>query len=490
MTITAEDLSKLDPVYLIALKWKLEWKETARPTQVPPPGNWSIFGALAGRGFGKTLLGGHWIVQELVDNPGFVGHVIAPTFDDVLNVCFRGPSGILSHLPPQMVESFSQDPIILKLWNGSIIRGFSAEKPARLRGPQANRAWFDELAAWQYPDETWDMAMMGLRLGAHTRAVFTTTPRPIPLVRKLMKAAEAEAEKPDPTHIVVRGSTYENRANLSKNFFDELIKQYEGTRLGRQELDAEIIDPEEAGIVRRSQFRLWKAEKPLPVFEYIVLSLDTAFTEATRDKKTGDSDPTAGVCLGLFRHDNKDGVMILDSWEDHLGMPALIKRVKLEMEAKYGDQQDPVIKSKFGPSLLSTGITGRSPDMLLIEDKGSGISLRQMLAAEQIYAHAYNPGRADKVTRLHGVAHLFANDMIWVPESPKNPGTHVSWAEPLISQLCSFTGEGSTKHDDHVDAVTQGLRVIVDQKRISVATPRNFTVVERDYERRVNPYAI
>jgi predicted phage terminase large subunit-like protein len=487
--MTPDALLALDYDELQAMLWKGAWRDTARDNQIPPPGQWSVFGALAGRGFGKTLLGGHWIGEKVYDNPGTIGHVIAPTFDDVLNVCFRGPSGILSHMPEHLIDSFSQDPVILKLKNGSIIRGFSAEKPARLRGPQCHWMWTDELAAWQYPEETWDMAMMGLRLGDHTQVVFTTTPKPTPLVKQLVADAKADEGKPNPQTIIVRGTTYDNRANLSANFFEKLIKQYEGTKLGRQELNAEIIDPEEAGIVQRSQFKLWPADKPLPFLEFIILSLDTAFTEKTRDKKSGDPDPTAGVCLGLFRHDNRDGVLVLDAWDDHLGMPDLITRTRREMDASYGDQPDPLIKPLYGKPRITQGAAGRKPDMLLIEDKGSGISLRQMLAQEGIFAHAYNPGRADKISRLHGVSNLFANGMVWVMESKSRPGQPVTWVDALISQLCSFTGEGSTKHDDYVDAMTQGLRAIVDQKRISVEFPRDLTVVETDYPRRQNPYA-
>lgn len=427
---------------------------------------------LAGRGMiptHNTLVGGHWIMEECWNRPGIIGHVIAPTFSDVQNTCFEGPSGIIAKTPPELISEYNKSDLIIRLPNSSMIRGFSAEKPRSLRGPQCHVLWADELAAWQYAQETWDMAMFGLRLGDHTKALFTTTPRPIPLVRALMA---------DPKTVITRGSTYENRANLSSNFMDELITKFEGTTLGRQELHAELIDPEESGIIKRSWIKLWPHDRRLPRFEFIVVSLDTAFTEAARDKKTGDRDPTACTVWGLFRHEGKDGIMLLDCWQDMLGFPDLLKRVPKEMQQTYGDQEDAVLKPLFGKPLLQMG-EGRKPDLLIIEDKGSGISLRQMLERESIHAYAYNPGNARKVDRLHAVSHLFANGVVWMVESKSRPGQPVSWADQefmestgLVSQLCSFTGEGSTKHDDFVDSTTQALRLIVDRNMVSIAVPR------------------
>jgi predicted phage terminase large subunit-like protein len=115
--------------------------------------------------------------------------------------------------------------------------------------------------------------------------------------------------------------------------------------------------------------------------------------------------------------------------------------------------------------------SGRKPDLLLIEDKGSGISLRQMLDREGIQAYAYNPGRADKLTRLHMASPIFAQRRVWMPESDKNPGKPRSWCEPLIHQLCSFTGAGSIRHDDHVDQCTQAVRVAMDKGLLRLTKP-------------------
>ena len=226
-------------------------------------------------------MGGQWAAGKAWDMPGSFGHVIAPTYSDVQQVCFEGESGILNKVPHELIADYNKSDLIITWINGSIIRGFSAEKPSRLRGPQAHYLWCDELAAWQYIQETWDMAMMGLRLGPAPQVLWTTTPKPKELIRRL--------SKPQDKRIIVRGSTFDNKANLPDSFFKQL-EQYEGTTLGRQELYGELIDPEESGIVKRSDFRLWPAKRPLPPLDYIILSLDTAFTEKTYDKKKGDPD--------------------------------------------------------------------------------------------------------------------------------------------------------------------------------------------------------
>jgi predicted phage terminase large subunit-like protein len=134
--------------------------------------------------------------------------------------------------------------------------------------------------------------------------------------------------------------------------------------------------------------------------------------------------------------------------------------------------------------------SGRKPDLCLIEDKGSGISLRQMLEREGIEAYAYNPGRADKLARLHMVSHVFARRRVWLPESDKYPGRPRTWVEPLLAQLCAFTGSGSIKHDDFVDATTQCVRLMLDKGLVSVIKETKAAEPDRPPPKIVrNPYA-
>ena len=478
-------LHLLQPDQLLFLDWQSRWAETARPNQIVPHGDWTEAGFLAGRGFGKTRVGAEWLGRAQYEDPsGFDGCVIAPTYSDVKFTCFEGESGLLSVIPPDIVLEYNKSDLFIRVRNiaggESKIRGFTAEKPERLRGPQHCRGWFDELAAWQRDQETWDMAMFGMRLGDRPQVLWTTTPKPKEMIRDL--------SKPKDGRIIVRGSTYDNRANLPDSFFQQL-EQYEGTTIGRQELYGELIDPEESGIVKRSDFRLWPAKQPLPKFDFIVLSLDTAFTEATFDKKRGDPDSTACVVMGSFG--DRDGgrhLMVLDCWSEQLGMPDLIKRVKRELDVAYGDDQDmAMIKPLFGSAKPRT--SGRKPDLCLIEDKGSGISLRQMLQREHIEAYAYNPGRADKLARLHMVSHIFARRRIWLPESDKHAGRPRTWCEPMLAQLCAFTGPGSVRHDDYVDAVTQCVRLMVDKNLVTVLKADKPTGVLPPRKPVVNPYA-
>ena len=478
---------RLSPEDYADVCWAVQWNVQRLEHQKEPPGDWwTIWLLLAGRGAGKTRTAAETLGRWAQDAPGTRWLVSAPTYGDLIGVCFEGESGLLNVIPHELIEKtasgslWNKSDVELRLKNGSLIKGISAEKPERFRGPQFHGGWLDEFAAWQYASEAYDMIMFGMRLGDRPRIVVSTTPRPTPMVRSLINREGKDVA-------ITRASTYANLANLAPTFRDQIL-QYEGTQLGRQEIHAEVIDPEETGIIKRSWFRLWPAKKKLPAFEMVVLSLDTAFTEETRDAKTGDTDYTACSIWGLFREDGRDGMLLLDCWHERLGMPDLIKRVKKEMTIGYGDYDKPLVVPAYGRPVLSNA--GHRPDLLIIEDKGSGISLRQMLAREGVDAVAYNPGRAGKLERLHMVSHLFAAGMIWVVESDQRPGRPRAWADPLISQVCSFNGKGSVDHDDYVDSTTQALRVIIDQRRISVANPRVPEPAYVPQSPRSNPYAI
>lgn len=508
-TISEAELKQLSPTELQVLLWFARWKATARPKQIPPRFDKNgvevdEIGVLSGRGFGKSLMGAQWLASEAyLDPEAFDSQVIAPTLSDVRQTCFEGPVGLLSILPPDIVTDYNKTNLIIRIrtqsGKESIIRGFSAEEPERLRGAQFARSWRDEVAAWSMgsqnqrglDQDTWDMANMGLRQGRLPKKLWTTTPKPRDLIRSLIT--------PLPGRVIITGTTYENRANLPDSFFRQL-QQYEGTQLGRQELEGELIDSEEGGIISRSWIRLWPSGMAIPRLEWIILSLDTAFTEKTLDRKTHNADPTAGGCFGVFFQEEtvegkptmRANVLLLDCWAEHLGFPALVEKVKREMKVRYGDDHDKaIIRPKFGSAKPRT--SGRPPDILLIEDKGSGISLRQALYREKIESYPYNPGRADKTARLHIVSHIFAAKRFWVPESENKPGRPKSWVEPMLAQLCSFQGEGSIKHDDYIDVCSQALRLLMDKNLLTdMLKPRkgaeDLDAIARRRPRS-NPYA-
>ena len=189
---------------------------------------------------------------------------------------FEGVSGLIACTPQEIIADYNRSNQELRLTNGALIRGFSAEKPDRMRGPQFHRAYADEQAAWQYPD-AWDQLMFGLRLGSAPRVVVTTTPRPTPLIRSLVKDHR--------THIT-RGSTFDNAAHLAPDALDRLRERYEGTRLGRQELYAEVLDDLAGARFTRAMFDDHRV-KVVPDMQRIVVAVDPSGTAGASDD--GDS---------------------------------------------------------------------------------------------------------------------------------------------------------------------------------------------------------
>jgi predicted phage terminase large subunit-like protein len=401
--------------------------------------DWSMWVLLAGRGFGKTRVGAE-IVREMVEtNQAKRIAIISPTAADARDVVVEGESGLLSICPQWNKPVYESTKRRVTWPNGAMASLFSAEEPERLRGPQFDFAWMDEVAGYDANTQqmTFDMLQFGLRLGKNPRCVVTTTPKPTPLIQNFVKMAK----NPENRVIVTTGSTYENRSNLAAPFMRQ-VTAYEGTNLGRQEIYAELIDIEESGIIKRSWFKKWPATKPMPMIEFVLQSYDTAFTEKTTN------DPTACTVYGVFRPspDEPHCVMIIDAWKDFLKYPELRKKAAEDYKNTYGEQEAKV-------------------DLMVIEDKGSGIALIQDLQRAGLPIRKYNPGKPDKVMRLHAVSHLVYNGRVYIPESKKVPGEFVTWAEDFLREVCAFP---NSEHDDYVDTFSQALAVYRDQEWISV----------------------
>jgi phage terminase large subunit-like protein len=219
--------ARLDEDELESLKTL--WPFWARPEQLVPPGDWVYWLPLAGRGWGKTRTGAETVRQWARDFP--LVNLIGATADDVRDVMVEGESGVLAVCPRDERPRYVAHKRRLEWPNGAKSLLFSAEEPERLRGKQHQKLWTDELAAWRYPD-AWDQAVFGLRLGAKPQAIITTTPRPTKLMRDLLA---------DPLTFSTQHSTYENIGNLAENFLARVVRKYEGTRLGRQELHAHLL---------------------------------------------------------------------------------------------------------------------------------------------------------------------------------------------------------------------------------------------------------
>ena len=259
-----------------AATYNWDWDNWARDSQKPPPGDWRIWLLLAGRGFGKTRTGAEFVRARVGARKARRIALVAPTAADARDVMVEGDSGLLAIAPPWDRPVYEPSKRRLTWPDGAIATTYSADEPERLRGPQHDLAWCDELAAWRYP-EAWDMLMLGLRLGADPRAVVTTTPRPTKLIKTLVA---------DPKVVVTRGSTAENRGNLAPAFLDQIVRRYEGTRLGRQELDAEILEDTPGALWSHGIIEAARVTSA-PGLRRIVVAIDPAAGSGEHSDETG-----------------------------------------------------------------------------------------------------------------------------------------------------------------------------------------------------------
>jgi predicted phage terminase large subunit-like protein len=450
--------------------WKVRWELQALPHQrEPEDGEYDTFLMLAGRGAGKTFTASNWIGQRAEENPETRWLVTAPTTNDIRATCFEGDSGLLNIIPKELIRDYNKSLLEITLKNGSLIQGIPGSEPERYRGKQFHGAWFDELCAFEYIDDAYDQAQFTLRLThpnlPRVQQIITTTPKPLELIVDLNEG------KVGGDVYVANASSFDNRANLSDTFFKQL-ETYEGTDLGKQEIYGEILDPEDAGIIKRKQFRMWPAKKPTPELEYVIASYDPATSEKTMN------DPTACTVWGVFQlEDGATSIILLDAWDAHLAYPELRRKVIDDFkEVVYGSDND------FGK--------GRKADLILMEDKSAGISLIQELQGAGVPVRGYNPGRADKVQRLNIVAPLVAKGKVFIPEDVKIKGEYADWAKRFMRQVCSFPE--ARGHDDYVDSLSQALRVLRDSGWIQLdyLPPRDYDYAdERANKKFTNPYA-
>ncbi len=220
-----------------------DWAVQARPEQLPPPGDWRIWLMLAGRGFGKTRSGAEW-VRSIAERDGQARiALVGATIHDARSVMVEGTSGLLG-IAPRWDRPIWHPALKKLIWkSGAQAMLFGAAEPESLRGPQFTHAWADELAKWAYAEVAWDNLMLALRLGVNPRALVTTTPRPVPLVWRLVSQAGV---------VVTRGRSADNRAHLAPGFLAAMERDYGGTALGRQELLGELIDEPEGALWSRA----------------------------------------------------------------------------------------------------------------------------------------------------------------------------------------------------------------------------------------------
>ena len=216
----------------------------ARAEQRPPPPGWDVWFIKAGRGFGKTRAGAEWAWRKAQTEPR--GALIGPTAADVRDTMIEGESGILATAPPLLGAKYEPSKRRVVYANGAIQTAYSADEPERLRGPQHFYAWGDEPASWRRAQDAWDNLRLGLRLGSHPEAMVTGTPKATPFIRGLLA---------EDGLVLTSGSTYANVHNLAPAFRRVIVAKYEGSRLGRQELHAEVLDDIEGAMFQSSWLR-------------------------------------------------------------------------------------------------------------------------------------------------------------------------------------------------------------------------------------------
>lgn len=397
-------LALMDPEQL---QW--DWRSWGRPEQIAPEGNWNIWVYLAGRGAGKTRAASEWIREEAryttTGQRRFA--LVARTAADVRDVIVEGQSGIINVSPPSEKPLYEPSKRRLTWPNGNTATCFTADEPDSLRGPQFTHAWGDEVGAWrQTPDAAgmtaFDNLRVGTRLGQNPKIMLTTTPKRIPLLYQLIE----ESKKPGEKVIITRGSTMDNRGNLSQSYLDAIMGVYEGTSLARQELYGEMIDNVEGALWSQDMIdvareKLYPQSTPLRV-----IGVDPSVAENPRDEcgiivcaSTGESD--------LYRRHS----WVLEDATVH-GSPEVWANKVVEMARRWGC---PVVAEvNQGGALVSSAINSIDPNIKVFEVHSKhGKALR----AEPIVL-AYEQQRIHHVGYL---AELEDQMTSWVPGEGKSP---------------------------------------------------------------------
>lgn len=419
-------LSTLSTEALAALRW--DWDFFARPNQMVPEGDWSTWLILAGRGFGKTRTGAEtirdWVCGETPLAPGRYKQIalVGETTGDVRNVMVEGESGLLAVHPPAFRPEYFPSNRKLVWPNGAVAYTYNATEPDQLRGPQHDAAWCDELAKWKYMQATWDQLQFGLRLGMDPRTIVTTTPQPKPLIRKLVAADGGS------TH-VTRGATWDNADNMAASFIREIEEKYAGTRLGRQELEGEILEDIPGALWNHEDIDMARIhEEDMPELEKIYVAVDPATSTEEH------SDETGIVVVGFAR--DKDGYARGYVLEDGSlkGTPEEWGRKATSLYRKW--EADKIIAEKNQGGQMVESV-------LKTADRSVPVELVHASRGKYI--------RAEPVSALYEQKRVH----------------HVGRFDKLEDQMCLFSidniRDANTGSPDRVDALVWGLTKIFDK---------------------------
>ena len=327
---------------------KHDWNFWARDNQLAPEGNdWNTWFINAGRGFGKTRSGVEWVREQVKGGVKRIA-AVASTNSDIERVMVKGESGFLSvcwkgdktYAGKNMgFPDWSPTKRTLTWENGAQVQFFSAEEPERLRGPQFELAWCDETAAWNKDIDTWQMLQFCMRLGKHPRIMVTTTPKPTKLIRQILK---------DPKTVITTGSTFDNSANLAKTYLTAVKEQYEGTRLGKQELYAEVLEEAQGALWTTAMLDEASVKlDDVPDLSRIVVALDPAVTS------NAESDMTGIVVAGI---DVNGVAYVLGDYTDRLSPQGWASKA---IELYYHHEADRIVAEvNQGGDMVKTTIHG------------------------------------------------------------------------------------------------------------------------------------
>ena len=386
-----------------ALALAFDWASFARDEQLPPPGDWAVWLILCGRGWGKTRTAAEWARRKVAEGCRRIA-LVARTAADSRDVLVEGESGLLSVCPPWDRPNYEPSKRRVTWPNGAIATTYSADEPDLLRGPQHDAALCDEMASWQYPDEVWDNLQFGLRLGTNPQTIITTTPRPIKIIRDLVKS---------PNTVVVRGATFDNADNLPSVVLQKFRERYEGTRIGRQELYGEVLDDVPGALWVREQIDKMRV-RLAPDMSRVVVAIDPAVTSGEGSDETGIVVAGKGVDGDYYVLADRSCRMSPHGWAT---------RAVVAFDDFKADRI--VAETNNGGEMVELTIR----------------TVRENVPYVSVHASR------GKRTRAEPIAALYEQGKVH----------HVGALPELEDQQCSFLPEGNEKSPDHVDALVWAL---------------------------------
>jgi phage terminase large subunit-like protein len=387
-----------------------EWHFWRRDNQTPPSGNWRWWLILAGRGFGKTRTGAEYIRERVRDGMATRIALVGRTVGDVREVMVEGPSGILAVSPPSERPEYNPSMRRLTWPNGAIATTFSSENPEQARGPEHDLVWGDETATWG--EGLFSNIDLGLRQkgpkGDRAHGILTTTPKPVPIIRQLTA---------EPRCIVTRGSTYDNVANLDSSFMEIIERTYDGTRLGRQEVWAELLDDVEGALWTLAMLDETRV-RDFPELARLVISIDPATTANATSDETGIIVCGAGI--------DGDGY-VLEDLSCKLSPAAWAKRA---VDAYWDWKADEIVAEvNQGGDMVEATIKAVDPR----------VPVRKVNA------------RRGKFVRAEPVAALYEQKRMH----------HVGTFKLLEAQMTSWTGVTGERSPDRMDALVHGATAVM-----------------------------